>query len=235
MASLNFFIKPQSPELMERTRIAYTVRGLAWYITCPASINNHPHALDIAYLLGFSSQGGINWWRRDLGQPLESELTHVVFSTLAEYATRSIESYDLSNIERRIKQFPKDFHATFLSLVIRQLAVVRIDQFFNQLSHSERAIAMQASDKIPKDVLDKLTMSLASLEAALLSKDPMMPQHLRASHQLLVSYPETVHLLDDNEIARLIDAAEIHTKTQIIKDVATKGTGGKKKVTAADL
>ena len=91
--------------------------------------------------------------------------------------------------------------------------------------------AMQTT--LPPDVVAKLTMSLASLEAALLEKDPMMPSHLRASHQLLISYPETVHLLDD-EIARLISAAQIHTQIEIVK-AGTAKAGGRKKISADDL
>lgn len=84
------------------------------------------------------------------------------------------------------------------------------------------------------DIVSKLTMSLASLEQALLAKDPMMPQHLRASHQLLISYPETVHLLDDDEIARLISAAQIHTQIEIVK-AGTSRAASKKKISADDL
>lgn len=92
--------------------------------------------------------------------------------------------------------------------------------------------AMQTT--LPPDVVAKLTMSLASLEQALLEKDPMMPQHLRASHQLLISYPETVHLLEDDEIARLIGAAQIHTQIEIVK-AGTAKAGSRKKITADDL
>jgi len=87
---------------------------------------------------------------------------------------------------------------------------------------------------LPPDVVAKLTMSLASLEQALLDKDPMMPKHLKESHQLLISYPETVHLLDDDEIARLISAAQIHTGIEIVKATAAKG-GSRKKISADDL
>lgn len=87
---------------------------------------------------------------------------------------------------------------------------------------------------LPTEVVAKLTMSLASLEQALLEKDPMMPRHLQESHKLLISYPETVHLLDDDEIARLIGAAQIHTKVEIVK-LNTPKTGGRKKVSADDL
>jgi hypothetical protein len=62
----------------------------------------------------------------------------------------------------------------------------------------------------------------------------MMPSHLRASHQLLISYPETVHLLDDDEIARLISAAQIHTQIEIVK-AGTAKAGSRKKISADDL
>lgn len=97
---------------------------------------------------------------------------------------------------------------------------------------------MKTSDTVPPDVMAKLEMALASLEQALITKDPMMPQHLRQSHSVLIQYPETVNLLSDEEIARLIDAAEIHTKTEIVK-AAVSGKGGSstraKKVSASDL
>lgn len=92
------------------------------------------------------------------------------------------------------------------------------------------------SNSIPQDILSKIEMNLASLEQALTAKDPMMPQHLRNVHSLLISYPETVHLLDDAEIAAIIDAAEVHTKTEIVKAVAAKkAAGGKAKVSVNDL
>ena len=94
---------------------------------------------------------------------------------------------------------------------------------------------MQMNDAIPRDVMMRLQSSLASLETALLDKDPLMPQHLRNTHSILISYPESVHLLDDNEIARIIDAAEIHTKTEIVKAAAAGKGATRKKVTADDL
>lgn len=90
---------------------------------------------------------------------------------------------------------------------------------------------------IPADVMHKLMLSMASVESALLTKDPEMPKHLQESHRLLISYPETVHLLEDTEIAALIDAAEILTNTQIVKD-AVKGKASNKalsRLTASDL
>ena len=87
---------------------------------------------------------------------------------------------------------------------------------------------------VPPDVMSRLTTNLAALEAALLSKDPMMPNHLRESHRILISYPETVHLLDDTEIARLIEGAVVYTKTEIVKATAAKKKAASK-VTIDDL
>lgn len=99
----------------------------------------------------------------------------------------------------------------------------------------ERAFTyMKPSATLPPDIVAKLNMHLADLEQSLLAHDPMMPQHLKQSHQLLISYPETVHLLDDTEIARLISAAQIHSQIEIVKASVPK-TGGRKKISADDL
>jgi hypothetical protein len=113
-----------------------------------------------------------------------------------------------------------------------------IDHEFAQLNQSEQLQALElirsilmkerneeAMSRIPDTTMRSLEMSLASLEQALLAKDPMMPQHLRNTHSLLISYPETVHLLEDKEIALIIDAAEMHTKTEIVKAAVAKKAG----------
>jgi len=89
--------------------------------------------------------------------------------------------------------------------------------------------------RIPPEQLERLQAALLSLESALLAKDPLLPQHLAASHRVLVSYPETVHLLDDAEIAKIVEAQQQHTMTQIVSDAAKGKSGGKKKVTVDDL
>ena len=89
--------------------------------------------------------------------------------------------------------------------------------------------------RIPPEQLERLQAALLSLETALLAKDPLMPQHLAASHRVLVSYPETVHLLDDAEIAKIVEAQQQHTMTQIVSDAAKGKSGGKKKVTVDEL
>ena len=82
--------------------------------------------------------------------------------------------------------------------------------------------------RIPADTFRTLDMNLASLEQALLAKDPMMPVHLRNIHATLIAYPESAHLLEDGDVSKLIDAAEAHTMTQIVSDKAKKATAGTK-------
>lgn len=90
--------------------------------------------------------------------------------------------------------------------------------------------------KIPADVYAKLDMSLRSLEQALLAADPLMPKHLQETHRLLLTYPETVHLLDDEEIGKIVAGLEKHTNTQIVKEAAKGKSGGKRtKVDVNDL
>lgn len=84
------------------------------------------------------------------------------------------------------------------------------------------------------DVVSRLTMSLAELESSLLARDPKMPVHLAESQRLLKSYPETVNLLDDDEVARLISAAQVHSQVEIVKAGVARPVG-KKKVTADEL
>lgn len=87
--------------------------------------------------------------------------------------------------------------------------------------------------KIPAQIMESLAIHMGKLQAALLAADPEMPNHLRESHRLLITYPETVHLLDDTEIHALITAAENYTKVRIVAEAAKgKGSKGKKEINA---
>ena len=81
--------------------------------------------------------------------------------------------------------------------------------------------------KIPPDVFAQVKMKLAEYTQALLAKDPEMPRHLQESHRLLLSYPETTHLLEDSEIAEIIKGQEQLMRTQIVSDSAKKKTSAK--------
>jgi hypothetical protein len=61
-----------------------------------------------------------------------------------------------------------------------------------------------------------------------------MPTHLKSVHSLLITYPESVQLLTDSEVARIIDGAEIMTKTEIIKAAAPKTSKAKAAKVSAD-
>lgn len=77
--------------------------------------------------------------------------------------------------------------------------------------------------KVPAGVVSLLQQNMNQLEKALLTSDPQMPSYLKESHKILISHPETVHLLDDTEISKLIDAAQKFTNTQIISAIAKSG------------
>lgn len=95
----------------------------------------------------------------------------------------------------------------------------------------------EQAGKISPEVMQQLRMKLGEYTQALLAKDPDMPNHLRESHRLLVSYPETVHLLDDEEIGKLIEGQQKLMNTQIVSDAAKKKVSGKAtaRLSASDL
>lgn len=214
-------------------KAAHDIRGVAWYLSstshraAPIDVTSHLKAtflgLDFAWCSRYLSGGYTP-------PPPAAE----IFRLAADYFIRPASNFDAWYVTLAMQGLSQEGCSRFLVAVRQQLEVTRIDSP-TPFTYQERAQIMQLSDKIPADVMSKLSMNLASLEQALLAKDPLMPQHLRSSHQLLISYPETVHLLDDSEVATLIAAAEQHTKTQIIKDTVKKSAGTSKKLSVTDL
>lgn len=88
---------------------------------------------------------------------------------------------------------------------------------------------------LPAQVMQDLQMKMAEFEAALLARDPMMKHHLESTHRVLITYPETVHLLDNTEIAKLLDGAQELMKIQIVQNAAKGKGASKKKVGVEDL
>ena len=157
--------------------------------------------------------------RQGLHNPAAYNLIKLTTAVLESWH-REFDSCSIQQLRWALTNIPTAYHSQILKIFTTE---------------SIEGLTMKDTiTNIPQDVLSKLTMSLASLEQSLLEKDPMMPQHLRASHQLLISYPETVHLLEDAEIARLIGAMQIHTQVEIVK-LNTPKTGGRKKISADDL
>ena len=212
---MKFWIPPLNGEQVARTKLYHAARGVSWYI------NKGPrakHPLAFSWALGLQS---IDWY---ISPPtlLSRDLTQEILIAVAGHWRGRLDELDLSMLALRFGSLPTEQHDLAVKLMNDELLL-------------PKEYRMKRVDTIPPDVLDRLDSHLASLEQALLDKDPMMPQHLRNSHSILISYPETVHLLEDHEIARLIDAAEIHTKTEIVKATVNKGTGTRKKVDVSDL
>ncbi len=233
MAILPFFVPPLSEEMQRRTLVAHVARGFCFHINSlpGAPLRNSQLALPLTLNL-LSRLPAFLLIDKHIPLPRHHILQLLHHATVHWH--RQLCDLDLSFTHLQFMQL-KDHE--------REAALNQIDvtlTFCNGGAAAEpitwRAMTMKTSDAIPKDVLQKLEMSLASLEQTLTNKDPMMPQHLRNTHSILISYPETVHLLDDVEIARIIDAAEVHTKTEVVKAIATKKAGGgKAKVSVDDL
>lgn len=212
---MKFWIPPLNEEQVARTKLYHAARGVSWYIRQGPRAK---HPLAFSWALGLQS---IDWYSSPPAL-LSRQLTQEVLIVVASYWRGRLEDLDLQMLALRFGSLPTEQHDLAVRLMNDELLL-------------PKEYRMKRVDTIPPDVLDRLDSHLASLEQALLDKDPMMPQHLRNSHSILISYPETVHLLEDHEIARLIDAAEIHTKTEIVKATVKKGTGTRKKVEVSDL
>ena len=212
---MKFWIPPLNEEQIARTKLYHTARGVSWYIKQGPRAK---HPLAFSWALGLQS---IDWYSYPPAS-LSRQLTQEVFIAVASYWRGRLEDLDLSMLALRFGCLTTEQHDLAVHLMTDEILL-------------PKEYRMKRVDTIPPDVLDRLDSHLASLEQALLDKDPMMPQHLRNSHSILISYPETVHLLEDHEIARLIDAAEIHTKTEIIKATVKKSAGTRKKVDVSDL
>ena len=212
---MKFWIPPLNGEHAARTKLYHTARGVSWYI------NQGPrerHPLAFSWALGLHA---IDWYSSP-PTSLSHQLKQEVLIAVTSYWRGRLEDLDLPMLALRFGCLPSSQHELAVQLMSDELLL-------------PKEYRMKRVDTIPPDVLARLDSHLASLEQALLEKDPMMPQHLRNTHSILISYPETVHLLEDAEIARIIDAAEIHTKTEIIKATVKKATGTRKKVDVSDL
>lgn len=232
MNTLPYFIAPLSEAMQIRTLIAHKARGFCFYINSLRESPAPRSTLDLRMVLGLTK---VLPALRPLKQAkIPYDISYHLLRTAASHWMRPIGELDLRWIEIEFLQHDESDQYKIWDL---------IDRIINRGTNmplSWRAEQMRTptdTNTIPSDVLSKLEMSLASLESSLLAKDPMMPQHLRNTHSLLISYPETVHLLDDEEISRIIAAAQVHTKTEIVKATAkgTSASGSRKKVSIDDL
>jgi len=66
---------------------------------------------------------------------------------------------------------------------------------------------------------------VAALQAALLEQHPRLPTLLQEIHKLLRTDPENVTTLSEEEIATIIGALKIQTKTEIATSMVKSKTG----------
>lgn len=224
--------------MQTRTRIAHVTRGICLYMQQTHEADKLPslHPLSLPMTLGLlTSMNGVSFYAPQAAERPEllPGYANHIFTLAARYWRGTLRNFNTNGcIDLLLRNLEAHQQALVLANASYWLSTIQ-----HITTRTERHNAMKPSDTLPPDIISRLDQALGSLEQSLLDKDPMMPQHLRNTHSLLISYPETVHLLEDHEIARIIDAAELHTKTEIVKAVA-KGSssgGSRKKVSVSDL
>lgn len=246
MPTLTCPLSSLSEQLQHRTLVSHTILGLARYFMNPDDAGENPHPLDFAFMLGLSSK--VAWYPADYSQlhEIPKIVAHDI-NYLVAFCRRPVWTLDTMMLSIRLKMLvhsceylklcPEKAVETLRLVSERQMTPSILDNTF-----IGRLPIMQSHDfsKVPQDIYQKLDGHLSALEQALLEKDPMMKNHLRESHALLISYPETVVLLKPNEVNTLIKAAELHVQTEIVKATATSksATGiakGKRQVSTDDI
>jgi hypothetical protein len=203
-----------------RLQTAFTIRGIANHLT-----TGNAYIYQLPAYLGLS-QGHCAWYTPvDSGIP-DNTTAVAILSLASKHFKQPLALFRPDVIHAAIACFPcnEHDHIVFTAGICLTHSLTRLEK-----AHIMHLIP----NKLPEDIFNKLDMSLASLQAALVTQDPLLPTHLRSIHTLLLSYPESVQLLEDAEIANIIDGLEHQTKTFIVKAAAPKA--GKKKVTADDL
>lgn len=200
---LNFFIRPLGAEHTRRLLVAHVTRGI-WY-----ELNTGNSASALRHVLGLFDVLPLP----DLAA--KTSLSSGQRKQLITYAAlcwpHKLDRLRLGTHEFELeclKQSELETAFSYFNLFASK------DQL-NQPTNDQPTI--MTNTNIPQEVIDKLSNSLAALEASLLAKDVMMPQHLRNTHSVLINYPESVHLLKDAEIALIISAAATYTQTEIVK------------------
>jgi hypothetical protein len=218
----DWWIAPQPVAMRRRTRTAWQQHRIM-QMCCYGTGAGAP--TDLAFTFGLHTVQDMGWF--DVVTPehaywVRAELTRLI----ARHYRGSFSELDLNHIHLALRCLSQNEANELVNRVDYRFFILG-GTSFNSAERAERARGMQVSDKIPPDILQKLEMNLAELEASLLANDGKLAQHMRASHQLLISYPETVHLLDDAEVSRLITGAEQLASTQIVV-VKTKAASRKK-------
>jgi hypothetical protein len=72
---------------------------------------------------------------------------------------------------------------------------------------------------------DQIMQRLAYLQEAMVAQDPQIKGHLKEIHRLMITHEELVHLLSDDDIAKIMGAQQVVTNTTLV--AALSGTKGK--------
>lgn len=67
---------------------------------------------------------------------------------------------------------------------------------------------------------EQIQQRLSFLEQALADQDPRMKDHLKEIHRLLITHEELVHLLDEEEIGKIMQGQQIVTDTTLVAAVS---------------
>lgn len=163
-----------------------------------------------------------NYVDTDRAEPVKQSLVSQIFIVFAKNWPGQLTRAPVGYVEAVLSCYPHHVQAEIVRLLSTERHQMKQD--------------LISSSTLPPDILARLETSLADLEQALVANDPLISNHLRNSHSILVAYPETVHLLSDADIARLISAAQIHTKIEIVKATAPKTAKAvAKKASVADF
>lgn len=84
---------------------------------------------------------------------------------------------------------------------------------------------------------DQILQRLGYLQEAMLAQDPQIKNHLKEIHRLMITHEELVHLLSDDEIAKIMGAQQIVTNTTLVAATTGKkaSTSASKKATGLSL
>jgi hypothetical protein len=79
------------------------------------------------------------------------------------------------------------------------------------------------SEAVPQSPqMQDLLLRLNALESAMLEQDPRMKDHLKEIHKNLIQYEELVHLLDEEQIGKIMQAQQLITNTTLVSSMTTK-------------
>lgn len=222
------------PHVVPRTILVHAVAGLADLLEAPES--RYDHVWDFPKMLGLGEH--LKLWGATRS-PLVSEEANALICTLFAKTGKVVWLLKADELALLFRAVPLEQTHELVSKA-NHYWLAKMLTNSGELIMSDSILHPDDAAKIPADVYQRLNMNLEALKTALLNKDPMMPQHLRNSHALLITYPESRHLLSPTAVSTLIGAAQAHMNITIVSKAAaaavSKSGGGRgKKVSVDDL